>query len=65
MDQLWSSDGATTKEERCQEGFSNAKPLSFLSLRLRVFALNYFERENHFLLENLAVSDILCIFACN
>jgi len=43
----------------------DAEALSYLSLRLRALALNHFERKNDFLHENLAVSEILCIFACN
>ena len=43
----------------------DAEALSYLSLRLRAFALISFERKNDFLRKNLAVSDILSIFACN
>ena len=41
----------------------DAEALSYLSLRLRALALNHFERKNYFLRKNLAVSDVLCIFA--
>jgi hypothetical protein len=41
----------------------DAETLSYLSLRLCAFALIHFERKNYFLRENLAVLDILCIFA--
>ena len=65
MEYRWRTDGESSEEERCQEGFSNAETLSFLSLCLRAFALNHSERKNYFIRKNLAVSDVLSIFAVN